>query len=145
MEARTRSWYSKVITAGPIARLKVFSLNRRIRKIFCRVPFPKDKENPIYIPGKDYNSRSIELLVLFQEVQHLPRYPSEILPLFLYLGEKRDACNAALNYDLKINCHVILGENISPIFPGKIESLHINIRDLQDHQLPCTEIYRFIG
>lgn len=78
-------------------------------------------------------------------MQHLPHYPSEILPLFLYLGEKRDACNVALNSDLKINSHVVLGEDIAPVFPGKIESLHINIRDSQEYQLPCDEIYEFIG
>ena len=78
-------------------------------------------------------------------MQHLPHYPSEILPLFLYLGEKRDACNAALNYDLKISNHVVLGEDIDPVFPGKIESLHIQMKDSQDCQLPCAEIYEFIG
>ncbi len=61
------------------------------------------------------------------------------------MGEKRDACNAALNYDLKINHHVALGEDISPLFPGKIESLHVTIRDSQEDQLPFTEIYEFIG
>ena len=72
-------------------------------------------------------------------------YYCEILPLFLYVGEKRDACNAALNYDLKINTHVALGEDIAPAFPGKIESLHVTARDSQDSQLPFEEIYEFIG
>lgn len=109
-------------------------------------------KNPILVLKGGYERFSAEYPFLRtektiytpREVQHLPRYPSEILSLFLYVGEKRDACNAALNYDLKINHHVALGEDISPLFPGKIESLHVTIRDSQEDQLPFTEIYEFI-
>lgn len=84
-------------------------------------------------------------MVCLKEVQHLPRYPSEILPLFLYVGEKRDAWDGTINTELKINRHLALGEENSPAFPGKIESLHIMARDSQDEQLPFEEICEFIG
>lgn len=75
----------------------------------------------------------------------MPHYPSEILPLFLYLGDKRHACNAALNYDLKITSHVLLGEESDPAYPGKIESLQVNVRDDPRDQLPFSEICEFLG
>lgn len=61
------------------------------------------------------------------------------------MGDKRDAWNAALNYDLKISCHVVMGEGITPAYPGKIESLQINIRDDPEDQLPFPEICTFLG
>lgn len=67
------------------------------------------------------------------------------MPLFLYLGEKRDACNAALNSDLKITTHVVLGGEISPTFPGKINSLHVKIRDDPEEELALSEICEFLG
>lgn len=91
-----------------------------------------------------YYNNIVSSLTL-QELQHLPHYPSEILPLFLYLGDKRHACNAALNYDLKITSHVLLGEETAPAYPGKIESLQINIRDDPRDQLPFSEICEFLG
>jgi len=85
-------------------------------------------------------------IVVLQELQHLPHYPSEILSLFLYVGDKRDACNAALNYDLKITGHVVLGDNIFPAYSGRIESLHIPYDDEPNETpLPFTEICEFLG
>ena len=75
----------------------------------------------------------------------MPHYPSEIVPLFLYLGDKRHACNAALNYDLRITSHVLLGEETTPAYQGKIESLHIKVGDDPQEQLPFTDIYEFLG
>jgi hypothetical protein len=62
----------------------------------------------------------------------LPLYPSEILPLFLYLGDKRHAYNAALNYELKIRSHVNASRELYTAFPGSINELHIEIDDNPD-------------
>jgi len=66
---------------------------------------------------------------LVQELQHLPFLPSEVLPLFLYLGDRRHAYNAAMNYDLKIHAHVNMGGELHSAFPGAIAELHIDVED----------------
>lgn len=51
-----------------------------------------------------------------------------------------------MNYDLKISGHLVMGEETSPAFPGKIGSLHVKIRDdEQGPQLPFKEICEFLG
>ncbi len=52
-----------------------------------------------------------------------------------------------MNYDLKIKAHVALGgDEVSPAFPGKIETLHIRVRDdPQEGQIPLEEICEFLG
>ena len=51
-----------------------------------------------------------------------------------------------MNYDLKINAHVALGDEVTSAFPGKIESLHIRVKDdPQESHMPLDEICEFIG
>ena len=66
---------------------------------------------------------------LTQELQHFPFYPSEILPLFLYLGDRRHAYNAAMNYDLKIHAHLNMAGELHSAFPGAVAELHIEVDD----------------
>ena len=77
----------------------------------------------------------------------LPRYPSEIVPLFLYLGERCHAYNAAMNYDLKIHAHVSLGHGLEAAYPGTIAELHYDVRDEpgQDLLSKFDEIFDFLG
>ena len=84
---------------------------------------------------------------LLQELQNLPRYPSEILPLFLYLGERCHAYNAAMNYDLKIHAHISLGVELESAYPGAIAELHYDISDepRQDLLSKFDEIFEFLG
>jgi hypothetical protein len=76
--------------------------------------------------------RTQKILYTPMELEHLPLYPSEILPLFLYLGDKRHAYNAALNYELKIRSHVNASRELYTAFPGSINELHIEIDDNPD-------------
>jgi serine/threonine/tyrosine-interacting-like protein 1 len=87
------------------------------------------------------------LCLSLQELQNLPRYPSEILPLFLYLGERCHAYNAAMNYDLKIHAHISLGTELESAYPGTITELHYDISDEpgQDLLSKFDEIYEFLG
>lgn len=82
-----------------------------------------------------------------QELQKLPRYPNEVLPLFLYLGDRHHAYNAALNYDLKIHAHLSLGSELHAAYPGSIAELHFDVEDKQDEDLMSKfeEIYEFLG
>ena len=78
----------------------------------------------------------------------MPRYPNEILPLFLYIGDRGHACNASMNYDLKINTHVCMIAGLPTPYPGAIgEPLHIEVEDKEDTDLLSRfeEIYSFIG
>lgn len=88
-----------------------------------------------------------ELRMLLQELQNLPRYPSEILPLFLYLGERCHAYNAAMNYDLKMHAHVSLGAELESAYPGTIAELHYDVSDEpgQDLLSKFDETYEFLG
>lgn len=84
-----------------------------------------------------------------QELQNLPCFPSEILPLFLYLGDHRHAYNASLNYDLKLHHHIRLAKDqeLPPAFPESTNELHINIEDTPQADLASRfeEITEFIG
>ena len=82
-----------------------------------------------------------------QELEHLPFYPSEILPLFLYLGDHRHAYNAALNYELKIHTHLNMGSELQTAYPSTIAELHIEVEDSPDADLfsHFEEIYKFLG
>lgn len=84
---------------------------------------------------------------LVQELQHLPFLPSEVLPLFLYLGDRRHAYNAAMNYDLKIHAHVNMGGELHSAFPGAIAELHIDVEDSAGSNLleRFEEICKFLG
>ena len=84
---------------------------------------------------------------LMQELQHLPVLPSEVLPLFLYLGDRRHAYNAAMNYDLKIHAHVSMGEELHSAFPGSVTELHVDVADCADSDLlgRFEEICEFLG
>lgn len=51
-----------------------------------------------------------------------------------------------MNYEVKIKAHVALGDEVSPVFPGKIQSLHIKVKDdPKDAQMPLEEICEFLG
>ncbi|XP_064392267.1 serine/threonine/tyrosine-interacting-like protein 1 isoform X2 [Halichondria panicea] len=80
------------------------------------------------------------------ELLSLPRYPSEILPLFLYLGDRHHAYNASLNYDLKIHVHLSLGSKLYPAFPEGVTELHLDVDDQPDQDLlsKFEEIYEFL-
>ena len=82
-----------------------------------------------------------------QELEKLPRYPSEILPLSLYLGDSTHAYNAALNYGLKISIHVNSAAQLYPAFPGTISTLHVGVRDEEEEDLlgRFEEVCDFIG
>ena len=82
-----------------------------------------------------------------QELQCLPRYPSEILPLFLYLGDRQQAFNASVNHDLKIHAHLSIGAGLQSAYPGKISELHFDIEDKPDEDLfsRFEEIFEFLG
>lgn len=82
-----------------------------------------------------------------QELQNLPRYPSEIVPLFLYLGERCHAYNAALNYDLKIRAHISLVAGLEPAYPDTIANLHYDVSDEpgQDLLSKFDEMFEFLG
>jgi len=84
---------------------------------------------------------------LVQELQHLPFLPSEVLPLFLYLGDRRHAYNAAMNYDLKIHAHVNMGGELHSAFPGAIAELHVDVEDSAGSNLleRFEEICEFLG
>lgn len=88
-------------------------------------------------------------LPLSQELQNLPCFPSEILPLFLYLGDHRHAYNASLNYDLKLHNHLRLGndQELPPAFPESTNELHIDVEDTPQADLSSRfeEIVQFIG
>ncbi len=86
-------------------------------------------------------------LIILQELLSLPRYPSEILPLFLYLGDRHHAYNASLNYDLKIHVHLSLGSKLYPAFPEGVTELHLDVDDQPDQDLlsKFEEIYEFLG
>lgn len=73
--------------------------------------------------------RTQKILYTPVELEHLPRYPSEILPLFLYLGDRRHAYNAALNHDMKIHAHVNMAAELYTAFPNSIAELHIAVED----------------
>ena len=84
---------------------------------------------------------------LTQELQALPHYPSEVLPLFLYLGDRRHAYNASLNSELKIRAHLSVGREMYPAFPEGITELHLDVEDQPDQDLlsKFEEIFEFIG
>lgn len=77
----------------------------------------------------------------------MPRYPNEVLPLFLYVGDRGHACNASMNYDLKINSHVNMIAGQPSLYPGSINELHIEVEDKEDTDLLARfeEIYSYIG
>ena len=89
------------------------------------------------------------LPVVPQELNNLPFYPSEILPLYLYLGDHRHAYNASLNYDLKIHTHLRLGndQELPPALPASTEELHIDVEDTPQSDLRShfENIVDFIG
>ena len=94
-------------------------------------------------------SFSLYLSHSLQELQNLPLFPSEIIPLFLYLGDHRHAYNASLNYDLKLHNHLRLGndQELPPAFPESVNELHIDIEDTPDADMTShfEEILEFIG
>lgn len=77
----------------------------------------------------------------------MPRYPNEVLPLFLYIGDHGHGCNASMNYDLKINSHVNMIAGLDTPYPGSISELHVEVEDKEDTDLLARfeEIYSFIG
>ena len=79
----------------------------------------------------------------------MPFYPSEIMPLFLYLGDHRHAYNASLNHDLKIHTHVRLGNEreLPPALPESTEELHVDVEDTPQSDLGShfSKIVEFIG
>ena len=79
----------------------------------------------------------------------MPRYPNEVLPLFLYVGDHGHGCNASMNYDLKINSHVnmMMADLPTPYPAGSINELHVEVEDKEDTDLlpRFEEIYSFIG
>ncbi len=85
--------------------------------------------------------------LIIQELQALPCYPSEILPLFLYLGDRRHAYNASLNYELKIRAHLSLGSEMYHAFPEGITELHFDVEDHSGQNLVSKfeEIFKFLG
>ena len=87
------------------------------------------------------------LLATTQELEKLPRYPSELLPLSLYLGDSTHAYNAALNYAMKISIHVNSSVELYPAFPGTITTLHVGVRDEGEEDLlgRFEEVCDFIG
>lgn len=64
-----------------------------------------------------------------QELECLPHYPSEIVPLFLYLGDERHAYNAAMNYDVKIHVHLNVSHKLDIIYTGAISELRVEVCD----------------
>ena len=77
----------------------------------------------------------------------MPRYPNEVLPLFLYVGDRSHACNASMNYDLKINSHVNMIADLATPYPGTINELHVEVEDKEDADLLARfeEIYLYMG
>lgn len=86
---------------------------------------------------------------MLQELNNLPFFPSEILPLFLYLGDRRHVYNTTMNYDLKIHTHVRLGNDreLPPAFPESTEELHVDVEDTPESDLGphFAKIVDFIG
>ena len=77
----------------------------------------------------------------------MPRYPNEVLPLFLYVGDRGHGCNASMNYDLKINSHVNMIAGLDTPYPGSISELHVEVDNKEDTDLLARfeEVYSFIG
>ena len=83
-------------------------------------------------------------ITLAQELEHMPRYPNDTVPL-IYVGDCGHACNASMNYDLKIISHVNLIAELNAPYPGT--ELHVEVEDKDDTDLLAKfeEIYIFIG
>ena len=59
----------------------------------------------------------------------------------------RHANNAALNYDLKIRTHLLLGQEVEPALPGYVQTLQVNVKDNNESDLLShyAEACTFIG
>lgn len=57
------------------------------------------------------------------------------------------ANNAALNYDLKIRTHLLLGNEVEPALPGEVQTLQIGVGDESESNLLThfAEVFTFIG
>lgn len=84
---------------------------------------------------------------LRQELERLPLYPNEVVPLFLYLGDHRHAYNAAMNYDLRVHAHLNMAAELSPAYPGKIAEMRTEVKDESGTDLLARfqEIFEFLG
>ena len=121
-----------------------------LRTLLCRVPLPTHTQDHLHPNGERLNHRSACSHSHYrrcQELECLPRYPNEVLPLSLYLGEQCHAYNASLNYDLKIHAHVSVGTELHTAFPGSTPELHIDVEDAPDSNLldHFEDIFQFIG
>jgi serine/threonine/tyrosine-interacting-like protein 1 len=113
-------------------------------------------KNPVLVLKGGYERFSAEypflrtqkIMYTPMELNNLPFYPSEIMPLFLYLGDHRHAYNASLNHDLKIHTHVRLGNEreLPPALPESTEELHVDVEDTPQSDLGShfSKIVEFI-
>jgi serine/threonine/tyrosine-interacting-like protein 1 len=91
--------------------------------------------------------RTQKIMYTILELEKLPRYPAEILPLSLYLGDRSHAYNAALNYNMKIAVHVNVAAELYPAYPATISTLHVPAKDEESEDLlqRFEEVCEFIG
>lgn len=80
-----------------------------------------------------------------QELQCLPHYPSEVLPLFLYLGDTRHASSVATVTALGIHAHI----NMTglPICPASLSASELCVEGQDGAELlsRMQELCHFIG
>eukprot|EP00731_Ephydatia_muelleri_P023673 Em0015g1256a len=73
--------------------------------------------------------RTQKILYTPTELECLPHYPSEIIPLFLYLGDERHAFSAATNHDVKIHVHLNASHKLDTLYSGAISELRVEACD----------------
>ncbi|XP_065893320.1 serine/threonine/tyrosine-interacting-like protein 1 [Dysidea avara] len=134
---------------------KTVSIVEQTRAIKCaEMLYTLGSKNPVKVLKGGYERFSAEypflrtqkIIYSSLELEHMPRYPSEVLPLFLYVGDHGHACNASMNYDMKINSHINMIAGLPPSYPGSISELHVDVEDKEDTDLLARfeEIYSYI-
>ena len=88
--------------------------------------------------------------VSLQELACLPHYPSEVIPLSLYLGDTRHAACVATNAALGIRTRVHLaaaaaGEGTESSLPASLAEVSICVEDGGELLGHLEELCRFIG
>ncbi|XP_019853001.1 PREDICTED: serine/threonine/tyrosine-interacting-like protein 1 [Amphimedon queenslandica] len=100
-------------------------------------------KNPVLVLKGGYERFSAEypflrtqkILYTPKELEHLPHYPSEILPHFLYLGDERHAYNPLLSYDIKIKGHINVSSDLYSAWPETVNEVHVDVQDVPQANL----------
>ena len=128
--------------------------SRWLREVLRRVPFPANTEDYLYPKGRStatilWSHAQVPVFIPYsaQELERLPLYPNEVVPLFLYLGDHRHAYNAAMNYDLRVHAHLNMAAELGPAYPGKIVEMRTEVKDETGTDLLARfqEIFDFLG